>query len=388
MIKNIEVNNFSAFENLSIDFSPKINVIIGENSSGKSQLLKLLYTATFVQQQILEEETPTKALVNQWLTEKLIRVFKPDDSKTGSLCNQNKSGEAATVQLIDSLDDVFGFEISSERASKATAIGNHKKGAHAGVYLPAKEVLSLLSGVANQSSDPASLEMLFDDTVLDLCRSLLIAPAAERLDELNNDPRLGSLLPQLTSAIGGQYHISDSQQCFVAGEYSEKSTRTSEGAQAKIYSDNTKLVFKKTGKSDLSIPMTAEGYRKIGVLQQLLSNGSIDSHNGTPIYWDEPESNLNPRLMKLLVTSLIELSRNGHQVIIATHDYVLLKWLDLLVDTKKGDHIAFHSLYRTEKGVIASQTCDAYKQLSNNSIANTYSDLYDMEIARSLGINK
>ena len=36
MIKHLELKNFTAFRGLSIDFSPKINIIIGANSTGKT----------------------------------------------------------------------------------------------------------------------------------------------------------------------------------------------------------------------------------------------------------------------------------------------------------------------------------------------------------------
>lgn len=43
MITHLELKNFTAFTELTIDFSPKINVIIGENGNGKTQLLKSVY---------------------------------------------------------------------------------------------------------------------------------------------------------------------------------------------------------------------------------------------------------------------------------------------------------------------------------------------------------
>ena len=80
----------------------------------------------------------------------------------------------------------------------------------------------------------------------------------------------------------------------------------------------------------------------------------------------------------------LELSRNGQQIILATHDYVLLKWLDLLGNTGTGDHIRFHALSR-ENGDVQVQSADDYRQLNSNAIANTFRDLYDEEIQRSLG---
>ena len=42
MITQLQLKNFTAFTELAIDFSPGINIIIGENGTGKTQLLKAL----------------------------------------------------------------------------------------------------------------------------------------------------------------------------------------------------------------------------------------------------------------------------------------------------------------------------------------------------------
>ena len=43
MIEHLELKNFTAFKDHGIDLSPKINVIIGENGTGKTHLLKAAY---------------------------------------------------------------------------------------------------------------------------------------------------------------------------------------------------------------------------------------------------------------------------------------------------------------------------------------------------------
>ena len=43
-IKKLTLNNFMAFENAEIDWSDNINIICGENSTGKTTLLKVMYS--------------------------------------------------------------------------------------------------------------------------------------------------------------------------------------------------------------------------------------------------------------------------------------------------------------------------------------------------------
>jgi predicted ATPase len=90
--------------------------------------------------------------------------------------------------------------------------------------------------------------------------------------------------------------------------------------------------------------------------------------------------------MKLLVQIMLELSRNGQQIILATHDYILLKWFDLLMDKKDGDHVLYHALYRdTETGVINVDTVDDYRAISPNAIAETFNDLTKEQVNRKMG---
>ena len=131
--------------------------------------------------------------------------------------------------------------------------------------------------------------------------------------------------------------------------------------------------------------MTAEGFRKVGILYRLLSNGTLDPGISGPLFWDEPEANMNPSLMKLFVEILLELSRNGQQIILATHDYVILKWLDLLVQKGKGDHVCFHSLYRDAvSSEMKVESTTNFNSISKSAISNAFAELYDEDVKRAL----
>ncbi|HHY21028.1 MAG TPA: AAA family ATPase, partial [Bacilli bacterium] len=45
MFTKISFKNFTAFDSLDIKFSPGINVFIGENGTGKTHILKVLYSS-------------------------------------------------------------------------------------------------------------------------------------------------------------------------------------------------------------------------------------------------------------------------------------------------------------------------------------------------------
>ena len=128
----------------------------------------------------------------------------------------------------------------------------------------------------------------------------------------------------------------------------------------------------------------AEGFRKAGMLSRLLETGAIEPGVSGTLFWDEPETNMNPKLMRLFVEIMLELSRNGQQIIIATHDYVLLKWFDLLRDEGKSDEIKYHSLYLEENEIKRNSTL-IFDEIYPNPIDEAFGFLVDQEISNDMG---
>lgn len=82
-----------------------------------------------------------------------------------------------------------------------------------------------------------------------------------------------------------------------------------------------------------------------------------------------------------LVEIVLELSRQGVQVFIATHDYVLAKYFEV----KSQDiPVVFHSLYKTESCVKCESKTE-FRNLKNNPILKAFNVLMDEVIDRNLG---
>jgi predicted ATPase len=140
--------------------------------------------------------------------------------------------------------------------------------------------------------------------------------------------------------------------------------------------------FLRSKQGNLEFSLLAEGIRKLGLLWLLIQNGTLLS--GSVLFWDEPETNLNPGLFGVLMEIILELQRGGVQVFLATHDYVILKELDLR--RKEKDKIFFHSLHRdSESGEVVCHSAGSYLEIHPNAIAEAFADLYDREVKRNLG---
>ena len=59
----------------------------------------------------------------------------------------------------------------------------------------------------------------------------------------------------------------------------------------------------------LEAPLLAEGLRKLGSIAHLIRNGSLTEKS--VLFWDEPEANINPKLIVMVAKTLLGLAGEG-----------------------------------------------------------------------------
>ncbi len=118
-----------------------------------------------------------------------------------------------------------------------------------------------------------------------------------------------------------------------------------------VYENDTFFTVKSDG-TKIPFVLEASGYRKFGLLWKLLRNGLLE--NESVLFWDEPENSLNPEFISVLVDILLELSRNGVQIFIATHSELLASYFS--VNQQNGDNVMFYSLYKDEQEKIKADS--------------------------------
>lgn len=338
-ITKMRFSQFTAFEELDFIASPGINVLVGANGTGKTHLMKVAYAACDI--------SKTKAD----FAEKLVRVFIPSSRHLGRLVRrqQTSSQDLIKCHIEVCRDDDLSIHVHfpnlamlSDGAMIVNAIEWYACPTES-VYIPVKEMLANAPGFLSLY---AQREIHFEEIYADI---LLRAYRPPLRDPIDHDRR--RLLSNLQDIIDGKV--------------------TTENEEFFLHSDQGNLEF----------TLLSEGMRKLGLLWQLIQNGTI--LEGSILFWDEPETNLNPKLFGPLVEILLELQRMGVQIFIATHDYVILKELDLRMNSQ--DQIAFHSLYRyPENDQIHLHTTETYLDIHPNAIAQAFDSLYDREIERSL----
>ena len=79
MLEQLTLQQFTTFDQIDFSFAPGINVIIGENGTGKSHLLKIAYAISSTSHAASKSSpSPTKAQLQKDLASKMVEVFRPD----------------------------------------------------------------------------------------------------------------------------------------------------------------------------------------------------------------------------------------------------------------------------------------------------------------------
>lgn len=349
-LQHLDLRNFMGFNNLTLDFSPKINVIIGENGTGKTHLLKAAYGLCAGAPLFKNKPDTGDDELEAALTAKLLRLFMPLDDKLGKMHRHSATDQAYLSARFAGGQKIAATFFNNSKALAVQDRTNYEQYKAEAVFIPTKEVLSFMKGFISLYE---KYGLSFDQTYQDIC--LLLDLPEVRPETLHEKSKWA--MSEIEGICGGRF----------------------------VFYGGGKVTFK-TENAEYSANSMAEGFRKAGILSRLLETGAIQPGVSGPLFWDEPESNLNPKLMKLLVQILLDLSRNGQQIILATHDYVLLKWFDLLMDKGKDDHVRFHSLYRdADTSEIKVASTEDYLKITPNPIDEAFGFLINQEIENDMG---
>lgn len=337
-ITHLHLENLTAFEAFDKPFSEGVNVLIGANGTGKTHLLKTLYAACAITAG--EDMEKSFAL-------KLRNVFSPFEGRVGRLATRASKSVSARITVTreggHKLSAAFSNHTNKVTDVQVSGEAAWKKAALFCAYIPVKEMLAHAPGFL---ATAARREIAFEEVYIDIIKRAylpkLLGPA---------DIYRKRLINALQKAIEGKV--------IAKGEH----------------------FFLKNKQGDLEFSLLAEGIRKLALIWLLIQNGTL--LNGSILFWDEPEANINPTLLGEVVEVILELQRMGVQVFLTTHNYVLLKEFDLRKEP--FDQIIYISLYRDEgeKAVQSSQS-KSYKGVAPNTIATTFADLYRRDVSRAL----
>ena len=129
----------------------------------------------------------------------------------------------------------------------------------------------------------------------------------------------------------------------------------------------------------MEMPLVAEGWRKLAMLARLIATGSLLDKGC--LFWDEPEANLNPKLIREVARAILGICRAGVQVFVATHSLFLLREFEILLERDFGNvELRYFALRRGDEGVVVSQSSSTLRMLVRCSC---WTESFDSRIVSS-----
>lgn len=337
MLKTLSIKNFTVFSDVTLAFSPGLNVIVGENGTGKTHVLKLGYLFCKAWPDLTAKRLAvTQERAQVYLAERLAGLFQVGDlaalvrggGSSVAALQAEVSGHIPTVQIgmssvspgsPENMPWTVRLQAQGQKIELTATLVPEAAARNAflpqQVLVPSKEIVSLFKGLVG----------LFDkyrEFPLDVSyRDLAVAMSTL---ELQSAPLLeAEVLEPMRRLLGGGLKL--------------------EGGD---------LFFQRADGARLEVVLMAEGHRKLALLIYLLSHGVLEK--GSTLFWDEPEANLNPAALRMLAGALHLLAQVGLQVVVATHSYFLMKELDLLARAQPVPQ-RYMGLSKTADGVMVQQ---------------------------------
>lgn len=328
-IKRLELENFTCFGKVALDFSPGINVFIGENGTGKTHLLKALLMGTNKEFKAKFPHTANEHTAYPKLTAALLRSYYPPSIRPVHLIRKGTDKKESAIVKVQVGKLITQYVIDAVPGNVESYDFGFK---HDAVFIPSQEMISWFEGFSDLYENYVNA---FDPTYYHLSKSLSRPiPKGKQAEKAK----------QLISEIENTLHIQvvfDGQRFFI--NQNNLTGNEINGFQA---------------------PLVATGINKLAQLIQLTMNGAI--YPGSIIIWDEPESGLNPKYINTVAQFLLTLANAGCQIFVATHDYLLPYHLSLSIEyaevmkkmKKPVPPMKFFSLYKGEDGTKVEEGDD------------------------------
>lgn len=311
-LASLSLQEFMAFKKVKLEFAPGLNLIVGENGTGKSTILKLGYALVSSLAKLGAEDPKRNESI---LAERLTAVLKPD-----RLPNLTRRGATKAARVTATMTGAAGvLDLTLVARAKSVRLHNQPSGWEGlkATYLGPHELLTAYPGYLSLTDQ---YRLPFDGTWRETISQLglpLVAPRREAAAR--------RLAAPLEKEMGGAV--------VLEGDH----------------------FYLELPSGRMEMHLVAEGMRKLGMVARLVANGSL--LGPACLFWDEPETNLNPKQIKLIARTMLHLCRQHVQIVAATHSLFLMRELDVLLRTSEFKDVPrrFFGLHRSGDDVRAQQ---------------------------------
>lgn len=284
MIKNFEIHDYRQFKNVKFDNFANVNLFAGNNDTGKTTILKFLYCITHQLKNIKNNDIGDCNIFQYINNLYAFNNFQFDTSNKpidklknlylydGNTINFNASILNSKNETITSNDKINGYNYDYKP-----------------LFIPAKEILSIMNTVIYLKNQ--NIESGFDDSYTDIIYEIF---TRKNIDE-----------KELLSFFKNKY------------DFYNGNIQIDKNTNAVNYYKNDGNIY--------NINITAEGIKKLGIFEVLHSTGNLTKKS--ILFIDEPENNLDPKMLREFMRFLVDISKEGVQIFIASYDSSVLSQL-------------------------------------------------------------
>lgn len=353
MLNRIYIKDFIVFDEFNWPETTGINIIIGENDTGKTGLLKLLYATTRAWN--IHTANLNRGIsipYKEILANKIFNVFQPRRGGIGELVRKGDRRKLIFEgtyfqQTTDRQSIHFSFTASTERKiiEASNFVDPCQVERFNTLFIPPKEVLTAWQAIKSTRQED-SWQFGFDDTYTDL------------IDALLDNGKSGNLPQELKAIKKRLLSLFD-------GEVKPPAPGESD------------FLFIRN-KAKYTMGMTAEGIKKMGIYARLINNRNLNAN--TILFLDEPEAVLHPKAIRQLAEIIFLFSQAGVQIFLNTHSFFLLKQLEIIARREKLA-ISCCSLAKTTGQSVQATFSDLQDGLPDNPIIEEALSIFNEEIA-------
>jgi AAA15 family ATPase/GTPase len=337
-VNRVEIKDFLVFKGqFAVDFCPGVNVLIGGNGTGKTTLIKTIYNSyCLFRGDTVSFESNAKSY---------FPYFTQANSDISPRLYSDENGHSYIKETKHNMFALF-LNLSTCEYHTSDGLYGHYIDISA-VFIPEKDILEHAKGLLPFiEQKQTGFGAIYKDLLI----------AAQDVPTQEQSETQKSVGQKIAAIVGGVVQWEQRDGMFYT-----------------IRANGMRIPF----------VYEASGFKKLGYLGLLVSSGQLEP--GSILLWDEPENSLNPELIPELVNILLELSRNGVQIFIATHSEILASYF--AVNRQKGDFVMFYSLYKDGEQIKANSS-DRFDILEPNNLKAEIVNLYEKEIERGLGGNE
>ena len=280
MIKNFEIHDYRQFKNAKFDNFANVNLFLGDNDTGKTTILKFLYCIIHELKNIINTNIKNCSIyqyINNLYTLNNFKSESTNKLKKLYLYDENSIHFNAYIsnsknEIINSNDNINDYNYDYKP-----------------LFIPAKEILSIMNAIIYLEKN--NIKSVFDDSYTDIIYEIL---ARKNIDER-----------ELLSVFKNKYD-------FYNGNIQiDKNTNT--------------INYYKNDGNIYNINITAEGIKKLGIFEVLHNTGNLTKKS--ILFIDEPENSLDHKMLHEFMRFLVDISKEGVQIFMASCDSSVLTQL-------------------------------------------------------------